>query len=71
MNVIYTGHALKRMNERRITEEEVEKIISKGMKWFAKSEGLAGRWHAKMGGIEVVFEADETTNYVVTVYWGE
>ena len=71
MQVIYAGHARKRMNERGITEEEVERIISKGMKWFIKNEGENGRWHAKMGNIETVYERDEEHLVVVTVYWGE
>ncbi len=71
MQVIYAGHARKRMNESGITEEEVGRILGKGMKWFVKTEGENGRWHAKIGNVEVVFERDVKRALIVAVYWSE
>ena len=70
MVVTFTGHALKRMYERNISPREAEDVIARGMKWFVKNEGDAGRWHAKMGNVEVVFEKNGEIS-VVTVYWGD
>ncbi len=65
MELVFTKHARQRMYERKITAEEVKNTINKGMKWFAKTDG---RWHAKVGAIEVVFERSEIYMVVITVY---
>ncbi|MFH1247416.1 MAG: DUF4258 domain-containing protein [Candidatus Micrarchaeota archaeon] len=69
MKRIISGHALKRMYERNISPDEVNNVMNKGMKWFAKNEGAIGRWHAKMGNVEIVFEKTVNKTTVVTVYW--
>lgn len=71
MKTTFTGHALKRMYERNISPEEVKLYLGRGMKWFAKTEGESGRWHSKMGNVEVVFESTEEKTTVITVYWVE
>ena len=56
MRYTIKDHALQRLRERKIELEEIEKILAKGQKWFSNA---AHRWHAKMSGIEVVFEYKE------------
>lgn len=68
MEFLFVGHARQHMYERKITVEEVKNTVNKGMKWFCKNEGKAGRWHAKMGAVEVVFERSEKYLVVITVY---
>ncbi|MBI5159562.1 DUF4258 domain-containing protein [Candidatus Micrarchaeota archaeon] len=68
MDYIFTKHARQRMYERKITVEEVKTTVGKGMKWFAEREGRNGRWHAKMGAVEVVFEKTGKCFVIVTVY---
>ncbi len=65
MEFLFTKHARERMYERKISVEEVKATVNRGMKWFAKSDG---RWHAKMGAVEVVFEREENHIIIVTVY---
>ena len=68
MDFIFTKHARQRMYERKITVEEVKLTVNKGMKWFMESEGETGRWHAKLGAVEVVFEREDNYAIIVTVY---
>ncbi len=46
-----------------IEKKEVQNTVIGGMKW--KSED---KWHAQMGGLEVVFMKKENDFVVVTVY---
>ena len=68
MQLLFTTHSRQRMYERKISPEEVKHAVAKGMKWFVKSEGEKGRWHAKMGAIEVIFERDDNLMIIVTVF---
>lgn len=68
MDFLFTMHARQRMYERKITVDEIKNAVNRGMKWFAKNEGLNGRWHAKMGAVEVVFERYEKYIVIITVY---
>ena len=45
--------------------EEVEKVITQGMKW---KEEDSNKWHASMAGIECVFIKEEDAIFVITVY---
>lgn len=56
-----------RMEQRGISKEEAKHIISKGMKWRGEDE----KWHAEMGGIEVIFQKKEDCFVVITVYWSD
>ncbi len=68
MEFIFTKHARQRMYERKITIEEIKSTVNRGMKWFTKGEGIQGRWHAKMGAIEVVFERSDKFVIVITMF---
>ncbi len=48
-----------------IMRDEVDKVISRGMKW---KEENSDKWHAKMAGIECVFIKEEDSLFVITVY---
>ena len=56
------------MYERKITVEEIKSTVNRGMKWFMKNEGETGRWHAKFGAVEIVFEREEDYVIIVTVF---
>ena len=61
----YTKHALEKIDGLGLERKEIENVIVKGMKW--KVEGN-GKWHAQMGGIEVVFMKEENNFIIITVY---
>lgn len=64
INIIYSTHALKKMDSLGIERKEVETILQKGMKWEENHE----KWHANKYGIEVVFQKKENTIFIITVY---
>ncbi|MEK6981478.1 MAG: DUF4258 domain-containing protein [Candidatus Micrarchaeota archaeon] len=68
MEFVFTKHARQRMYERKITVEEIKSTVNRGMKWFMKNEGETGRWHAKFGAVEIVFEREEDYVIIVTVF---
>lgn len=59
-------HAMDSMRERKIELTEALEAVKKGEKWFSKTDG---RWHAKMRGIEVVFERNENSIKVITCFY--
>ena len=65
MKFVFTEHAKDAMRSRKIGVDEVIAVIERGQKWFAKSDG---RWHARKGGIEAVFEKDGGLVVVVTCF---
>lgn len=62
----YTKHALEKMDGLGINKSEVESTINKGMKWKEKE---SEKWHAQMGGIEIVFMKEENKFFIITVYY--
>ncbi len=66
MEYHFKEHALQRVADRKIERLEIKKVVAKGQKWFCQSDG---RWHAKMSGIEVVFEKREGSILVVTCFF--
>ena len=61
----YTKHALEKMDGLGLEKREIENIIIKGMKW---KEERNDKWHAQMGGIEVVFMKEENNFIIITIY---
>ena len=56
MKFTYTRHALEKMDALGIMRREVENVIKKCMKWRETDKKTGkSQWHARMGGIEVVF----------------
>ncbi|MBI2445030.1 DUF4258 domain-containing protein [Candidatus Micrarchaeota archaeon] len=66
MEYFFKKHALERIAERKIEESEIKSVVAKGQKWFSEADG---RWHASMGGIEVVFEKREESILIVTCFF--
>ncbi len=48
-----------------LSRQEVELVITKGMKW---KEDKEEKWHARMMGIECVFIKQEKSLFIITVY---
>ncbi len=65
IDIIYSKHALEKMDSLGIERKEIEGILQKGMKW-QKQE----KWHASMYGIEIVFQKKENILFIITVYPG-
>ncbi len=63
--IIYTKHALEKIDAYGLDKDEVERVIKKGVKW--KEDGREV-WHANMGGSEVVFVKNEESIVIITVY---
>ncbi|MEK6812925.1 MAG: DUF4258 domain-containing protein [Nanoarchaeota archaeon] len=63
--ILYSKHAIEKMNALGIERSEVETLIKKGMKW---KEHFGKKWHARMYGIECVFEKHENDLYIITVH---
>ncbi len=63
--LIFTKHAIEKMDGVGVDKEEVKRVLAEGMKW--KEEGK-NRLHARMGGLEVVWTKDEEATIVITVY---
>jgi len=69
MRIVFSKHCRESMRERKIKEEDVESVIAKGQKWFSHQDQ---RHHARMGGIEVVYETEsngEDICKVVTCFY--
>ena len=63
IQIIYTKHALEKMDAYGLERSEVETIIKKGMKWQRDE-----KWHASMYGIEIVFQKENDTIFIITIY---
>ena len=61
--VVFTQHAIEKMDALGIERQDVLQTIARGMKWLSFD-----RWHAHMAGIEVVFVKQEDTVVIITVY---
>lgn len=66
MKYVFTSHAQQRMREKGISVEEAVAVVQRGQKWLGKADR---RWHARMGGIEAVFERKGGTVVIVTCYF--
>ena len=71
----YTGHAVKRMFERRLTEEDVAEVISSGeiIKEYPDdkpypSQILLGTINNEPIHVVVAFDKNSESCYVITVY---
>jgi len=60
---VYTKHALEKMDALGIDKHEVERAIQLGMKWTEDD-----KWHARNGGVEIVFVKQEDAFVIVTTY---
>lgn len=65
IKIIYTKHALEKMDALGVERKEIEDILHKGMKW-QKEDKL----YANMYGLEVVFQKREDVIVIITVYLG-
>ena len=61
---IYTKHALEKMDSYGLEKNEVQSVVTKGMKWKDEND----KCHAQMAGIEVVFSKEENNFVIITVY---
>ncbi len=68
MEYHFKEHALERVADRKIERSEIKNVVAKGQKWFSHADG---RWHAKMSGIEVVFEKREVGVVLITTCFFE
>jgi len=65
IDIIYSKHALEKIDRYGLDLDEVEKLVKQGMKW---KEQHCNKWHATMAGLECVFVKDGETVFVITVY---
>lgn len=63
INFSYSKHALEKMDSLGIERKEAERILQQGMKWQEQE-----KIHANMDGIEIVFQKQEDTIFVITIY---
>ncbi len=66
MKTEFSFHAIIRMAQRGLEEKDIRRVIAKGQKQFRPNDGF---WHAKMNGIEVVYEKETDKTRVITCYW--
>ncbi len=62
----FTKHAVVRMVEKGLTKDEIKEIVIKGMKFGPNSRNLM---HARMRGVEVVFDRENKTVKIITVFY--
>lgn len=62
---IFGLHTLKKMDAWGLERKQVENIIKMGMKW---KEVKKEKWHALMNNFEVVFQKENDTIFIITVY---
>ncbi len=67
--MIFSSHALEKIDGVGIDIEEVEQIVKKGMKW--RDQEQMNKWCANMHDYEVVFEELGDALYIITVYAAE
>lgn len=65
VSFIFGLHALEKMDAWGLDRKEVENIIKRGMKWKEEKEE---KWHALMNNFEVVFQKENDTIFIITVY---
>tara|TARA_Y100000310_G_scaffold86643_1_gene83506 strand:+ start:2534 stop:2782 length:249 start_codon:yes stop_codon:yes gene_type:complete len=65
--LIFTKHALEKMDALGIEKEEIKRVIQSGMKWKDHKD----KWHAQLGGTEVVFDKQKNTIIITTTLLGE
>ncbi len=65
MKVVFSMHAVEKMDMYGIDRTEVEAAIVRGMKWKKRH---TEKRHASMAGIETVYICNEDTIFVITVY---
>ena len=64
IKIIYSRHALEKMDSLGLERREIESVIKEGMKWQENE-----KWLANMYGVEVVFQREEDMIIVITVYY--
>lgn len=65
IRIIFSKHAKDKADGYGIDLEEVEQCVLKGMKW---KEEKTGKWHASHAGFECVFQREEETIIIITIY---
>ena len=63
--ILFSRHALEKMDALGIDKEEINSVITKGMKWKEKN---TEKWHARRFGIEAVFLKNNSDIFIITVY---
>lgn len=63
---VFTKHAVVRMIEKGLVKEEIKEFVIRGMKFGPNSRNLM---HARMHGVEVVFDRKNETVRIVTVFY--
>lgn len=63
--IIFTRHALEKMDGLGIDKEAIKQAIARGMKWKEKERDA---WHANMAEVEGVFMKEDGDIIVITVY---
>lgn len=72
MHFIYTVHAKDRMALRKISEDEIEKAITKPDRLIDVRDGKRQAIKKVNGDkISVIYKEEEDSIVVITVYWGE
>ena len=65
MEFIFTRHATEQIMERGVSKDEAKEIILKGVKFGPDKKG---NMHARMFGVEVVYNKKNQTYRIVTVF---
>lgn len=63
---VFTKHAVVRMMEIGLSKGEIKEIVMRGMKFGPDSRNLM---HARMQGVEVVFDRKHETVRVITIFY--
>ncbi len=63
IDILYSKHALEKIDAFGLELEDLEKVIMHGMKWQKND-----KWHASMAGLECVFIKQNDSILLITVY---
>ena len=63
--IIFSQHALEKIDALGIEKEEIKSVITKGMKWKEKN---TNKWHGRAFGLEAVFLKKDSNIFIITVY---
>lgn len=64
MRLLLSEHAKRRMFERGIELDEIKDVLARGEKWRVRD-----KFHARMHGIEVVYQVSDRDLFIITVYY--
>jgi len=73
MRIVYTPHALKRLQKRGISKEQVEKTLAEPEITLPTQNPRRGRVKKKFGDkyLDVIFERRPNYTLIITVVWPE